>query len=649
MKRNKHGKLWIKTLGWIILLVSLAACTAAPPDAVPLPATLPAEPAYVDPAQPIAVRVEDLLSRMTLEEKIGQMTQVSKDSIRAKDVTLYAIGAILSAGGGAPANNSVAGWAEMVNGFQEAALATRLSIPLIYGVDAVHGHGNLSGATIFPHQVGLGATRNPDLLYRIGQATADEMLATGIPWNFAPVVAAPLDIRWGRTYEAYSEDPALVTEMALAYMDGLQSVPEGEAAFPGQRIRVLATPKHYLGDGGTAWGTSTTDQYSLDQGDMRLEENLVRAWFLPPYQAVVDQGARSIMPSYSSWQGEKMHASSYWLTDVLRGELGFAGFLISDLNAINQIDENFYQAVVKSINAGVDMSMISSDYKGFISVMTRAVEAGDIQPERVDEAVRRILTVKFELGLFDRPFADPELASVVGSDAHRELARQAVRESLVLLKNEGDVLPLAKDLETIFVAGLGADNIGIQSGGWTIRWQGAFGPIQPGTTFLQGIQALVSDQTRVEYDASGEFEGRADAAIVVVGEMPYAEGQGDRADLHLSEKEIEMIERVRAVSDRLIVVIVSGRPLIITEQLPLADAWVAAWLPGTEGAGVADVLFGDFPFTGRLPFTWPRSMDQIPIHLHNAAEMTECAGPLFSLGYAAGPDSPDPLPASDCE
>jgi len=594
-------------------------------------------------------RVEDLLRQMTLEEKIGQMIQVSKDGVRPGDVAEYFIGSILSPGGGSPINNSVEGWREMVTAFQDEALSTRLEIPLLYGVDAVHGHGNLLGATIFPHQIGLGATRNPELIRQIGQATAEEILATGIHWNFAPVLAAAQDIRWGRTYEAYSEDPALVDQLGAAYLQGLQTLPEEYTPAEDQKIFVLATPKHFLGDGGTTWGTSETEGYHIDQGDMLLDELAVRNLFLQPYQTAVDLGAMSVMPSYSSWNGVKMHAQQYWLTDVLKEELGFGGLIISDYNALLQIDEDYYTAVVTGINAGVDMNMISSDFKGFISIMEKAVANGDISEDRIDDAVRRILTVKFMLGLFDRPYADPQSVDQVGSEEHRQLARQAVRESLVLLKNDQQVLPLDKNAALIHVAGMKADSIGVQSGGWTITWQGIMGNLQPGTTILEAIQESVSADTRVEYSSKGSFESSAEYGVVVVGETPYAEGAGDKDDLRLSESDIKVIQNARETSEYLIVIILSGRPLIISEQVQMADAWVAAWLPGTEGSGITDVLFGDYPFTGKLPFTWPRSNEQLPMNIHNLAENAQgCDAPLFPFGYGLGAAGSAPIEWIDC-
>ncbi len=633
----------------VAIFVVFATLESGEPELEPKkPPTKEAELTYLDPFQPVDGRVIDLLSRMTLNEKVGQMVQISKDGIRPGEVKEYFIGSVLSAGGGFPADNSPAGWLEMVNGFQSEALETRLGIPLIYGVDAVHGHGNMIGATLFPHQIGLGATRDPDLIRRIGEATAREILATGIPWNFAPVLVSAQDIRWGRTFETYSEDIAIASEMATAYMIGLQSMPPEYDPAPGQTIYTLATPKHYLGDGGTEWGTSQTDNYQLDQGDKTIEEAEVRSFFLPPYQQVVSRGSLSIMPSYSSLNGVKMHASRYWLTDVLKGELGFPGLIISDLNAVQQINEDYYRAVVTSVNAGVDMIMISSDFKGLLTLLRHGVENGDIDRARVDDAVSRLLHVKFALGLFDHPFGDPSLQEEIGSEDHRQLARQAVRESLVLLRNEHETLPLSKEIERVYVAGAKADSTGSQSGGWTVTWQGSNVSLQPGTTILEGIRGAASADVVVEFQTKAEFSDVADVGIVVVGENPYAEGVGDQEDLGLSEADIQLIERMREHCQKLVVILLSGRPLIITDQFPLAEAWVAAWLPGTEGGGVADVLFGEYPFTGTLPYTWPRSHDQIPSDRITTADKEGCDAPLFLFGYGLGEAGSTPVEPIQC-
>jgi beta-glucosidase len=586
----------------------------------------------------IEQRVEKLLACMTLDEKIGQMTQVEKNSIKPGDITKYFIGSILSGGGGSPTgNNTPEGWAAMVNGFQEQALATRLGIPLIYGADAVHGHGNLYGATIFPQEVGLGAANDPGLVQKIGQATAEEMIATGVTWNFAPVVAVPQDIRWGRTYEAYGEDTTLVAKLGAAYVKGLQSQPAGFNNDAGDSIYVLATPKHFLGDGGTKFGASAQNimkSYLLDQGDMQVDEATVRALYLPPYKAAVDAGAMSIMVSFSSWNGVKIHAQKTLITDVLKGELGFTGFVVSDWGGIDQINPgDYYKSVVTAVNAGVDMNMVPYDSLRFIDTMKQAVTKGDIKPERIDDAVRRILTVKFMLGLFYHPTADPAMLATIRSQEHLDLAREAVRKSLVLLKNENRALPIAKDSASIFVAGQGANDLGMQAGGWTIEWQGKPGKSILGTSILDGIKAAVSANTKVEYNLSGKFTENATVGIVVVGEQPYAEGVGDAKDLGLSAADIETIKNTREHVKKLVVIILSGRPLVITEQLPLANAWVAAWLPGSEGQGVADVLLGDFPFTGKLAYTWPRTNEQLPVNINNVQGKSGNDVPLFPFGY----------------
>ena len=629
---------------------------------------------YTDPSQPIDVRVEDLLKRMTLDEKIGQMTQVEKNSVKPGEITKYYIGSILSGGDGQPTVNTTDAWYKMVQGYQNEALKTRLGIPMIYGVDAVHGHGNLQNATIFPHNIGLGAGNNPELVEKIGRATAEEMLATGIPWDFSPVVAVVQDVRWGRTYEGFSEDTDIVTSLGTAYIKGMQTLEDGDTDSPSQSIFALATPKHYLGDGATIWGSSRTGNYELDQGNMQLPEDVVRELFLPPYQSAVEIGAMSVMASFSSWKGTKMHAHQYLLTNVLKGELNFDGFIVTDWKAIDQIyPDDYYASVVTAINAGIDMNMVpysldrmgwlkgptaDNDYLKFIETMKQAVDYGDIPISRVDDAVRRILRVKFSLGLFEHPMPGTGYQASVRSNEHLELARQAVRESLVLLKNENNILPLSKDAPVIFVAGEGANDIGLQSGGWTLSWQGTAGNDNEGTTILSGIRALAGTETRIEFNSDGDFsefknvDGDpliADVGIVVLAEEPYAEGVGDAADISLPEAELDLIQATRKHCRSVVVILLSGRPRVITDGLPQAESWVAAWLPGTEGGlGIADVLFGDYPFTGRTPYSWPRSNEQLPINVNNSKDKTGCDAPLFPFGYglAYGESMPEML---ECE
>jgi beta-glucosidase len=466
---------------------------------------------------------------------------------------------------------------------------------------------------------------------RIGRITATEALATGIHWVFAPAVSVPQDIRWGRTYEGFSEDTNLVTRLGVAHLQGLQSV-DGTTDL-GHPQTVLASVKHFVGDGGTTWGSNTTNDWIIDQGETEVDEATLRAIHLPPYIAALEAGARNVMVSHSIWGGVRMHAQKYLLTDVLKKELGFAGFLVSDWGSIDAIGPDYYTSVVTSINAGVDMAMVPYDGHRFTTNLTQAVEKGDVSLARIDDAVRRILTIKFELGLFERPFGDESLLPLVGSEAHRAVAREAVRRSLVLLKNDDGTLPLSKEIPLILVAGQAADDIGLQCGGWTIAWQGQAGDIAPGTTVLAGIRAAVSENVTVRYDAVGNFDNAdalgaevvADVGIVVLSEEPYAEGEGDRADLHLPDADVALLQRVRPRCRRLAIILISGRPMILTEQLPLADALVAAWLPGTEGDGVAQALFGDYPFTGKLPYGWPRSMDQV--------SRKQGDDPLFPFGY----------------
>ncbi|MBN2086278.1 MAG: glycoside hydrolase family 3 protein [Anaerolineales bacterium] len=640
-----------------LLFFLLAGCAPAASVTAPAFTPTPRTVAYLDSSRDVEARVADLLGRMTLEEKIGQMTQVATDIILPGDVNRYYLGSILSGGSGIPLENSLSGWIDMVDGFQAEALTTRLAIPILYGIDAVHGLGHLKGATIFPQNIGLGAANDIELMRSIGRATAEEMLAAGINWNFAPVIAVPQDIRWGRTYEAYGEETGLVSALGAAYIEGLQSVPEMTAAAPGQTLGVLATAKHYLGDGGTLWGSPNQVnqgvRYMLDQGNMQANEETLRALYLPPYQAAVDAGAMSVMVSFSSWNGTKMHAHRYLITSVLKGELGFQGFVVSDWAGINQIQpDNYYESVVTAINAGIDMAMIPDSYTNFISSIDQAVKNEDITLERIDDAVTRILRVKFLLGLFDHPYADPVFRSAVRSSDHLALAEQAVRESLVLLKNDSGALPVDPNASTILVAGVAADNTGMQSGGWTLGWQGINTNDVVGSTILDGIRIRAGGGTEILYRSAGMFTdlaGKAPVGIVVVGETSYAEGVGDKADLRLTQDDIDIIERMRPKVETLIVVIISGRPLVIYDQYPVADAWVAAWLPGSEGAAVADVLFGGYPFTGRTPYSWPRSNAQLPINVNNSAGLTGCQAPLFPFGYGLGEAASLPVEWFTCE
>ncbi len=615
-------------------------------------------------------RIEQLLANMTLAEKVGQMTQVEKFSITPDEVAEHGIGSVLSGGGGNPEPNTPKAWTEMVAAYQDAALTSRMAVPLLYGVDAVHGHTNVYGATVFPHNIGLGATGDPDLVRRVARVTAEELIATGVRWDFAPPVSVPQDIRWGRTLEAYSEDTSLVTELGEAFLRGLQDAAGTGLAHP---HAVLGCVKHFIADGGTQWGTAgggtevgetvgcdgnpgTADEVMteerrlileqhdnqfgemyehgrwgqrIDQGAALIGEEELRTVHLPPYLAALEDGARTIMVSLSSWHDLKLHAHRYLLTDVLKGELGFDGFLVSDWLAVDYLDPDYTTAVAMGINAGLDMVMVPHDWRKFMQTLIESVESGTVPTERIDDAVRRILRVKEEAGLFDGITADPELISSFGSPEHRAVAREAVAKSVVLLKNNG-ALPLRKNVSRIHVAGGAADDVGLQCGGWTVEWRGLPGGDIPGTSLLEAIHATVANEAEVAFDPNGHFADQpADVGIVVVAEPPYAEMTGDRADLTLPPEDIALIERMRARCEALVGVIYSGRPLLITDQVPHFDALVAAWLPGSEGAGLADVLFGDTPFSGRLPYAWPRDSSQIPL----AALEASPEGPLWPRRY----------------
>lgn len=550
---------------------------------------------YRDASLSVDVRVENLLSQMTTNEKIGQLALVEKNSIATtSDIARYGIGALLSGGGGNPDPNTPEAWLAMVNDFQDTAHGSRLGIPLLYGVDAVHGHTNVFGATVFPHAIGLGAGGDVDLVQRIGGITGQEMAATGVNWNFSPTVDVVDDTRWGRTYETFGANTDNVSVLTAAYLIGLQST------------GVISTAKHYLGTGAMAWGSSTNPDFQMDQGAIPVDEATLRAVHLPPFAAAISAGVGSVMVSHATWNGVELSASHYLLTDVLKSELGFEGFVISDWNGVDEISSDKYLAIVTAINAGVDMVMLPFDYRAFTSHMKRALYSGAITHERLDDAVRRILRAKFSAGLFDAATVEADL-STVGSPEHRTVAREAVRKSMVVMK-DADVLPLRKDLTHIIVAGSSANNLGRQSGGWTIEWQGVDGNWIPGTTILDGIKNAVSDTTEIEYSDTGVFSARAERAdigIVIVGEAPYAEGVGDDAHPELSAEDLQTIENVKAISKKIVVIIVSGRPLDILPYVSSWDAIIAAWLPGTEGDGVADVLFGDYPSTGTLPVDWP--------------------------------------------
>lgn len=594
---------------------------------------------YLDPDRPTAERVEDLLGRMTLAEKAGQMTQAERLGLQSPtQIGELGLGSVLSGGGSVPQDNTPSGWADMVDGFQREALATRLQIPLVYGVDAVHGHNNVVGATIFPHNNGLGAARDSDLVERVQQVTAQEVRATGVPWTFAPCLCVTRDERWGRSYESFGEDPALVTAMAEAAVTGLQGTDPADLSGPDE---VLATAKHWVGDGGTTYVPEQAGNgYPIDQGVTRVASlDELRRLHVDPYVPAIEAGVGTIMPSYSAVSvsgGDpvRMHENGPLNTDLLKNELGFDGFLVSDWEGIDKLPGGTYaDKAARAVNAGLDMAMAPYNFGAFITSTVASVEGGVVSEERVDDAVRRILTQKFALGLFEQPFADRTHTADLGSAEHRAVAREAAARSQVLLKNAG-TLPLARDTH-VYVAGSNADDLGHQMGGWTVSWQGGSGDTTTGTSVLEAIRAVTPSVTYSK-DASAPV-GDATVGVVVVGETPYAEGVGDVGNngksLSLSAADQAAVDAVCGAVE-CVVLVVSGRPQLVTDRLDAIDALVASWLPGSEGAGVADVLFGDEPFTGRLPVSWPASADQVPVNVGDDAY-----APLYAYGWGLRTDA----------
>jgi beta-glucosidase len=547
-------------------------------------------------------KADALLAQMTLDEKIGQMVQVDSGALKDKaDVQKYFLGSVLSGSNSDPATgNTAQDWLKFVDSFQSYALQTRLKIPLLYGIDAVHGHNNVDGATVFPHHIGLGATHDAKLVGRAERVTAEEVAGTGIRWAFAPCVAVPQNPRWGRTYEGYSDNPRVVAKLGAAAVVGLQG-----KKLSSDPTSVLACAKHFVGDGGTTDG--------IDEGNTVGDMTALWKIHLYPYRAAIKAGVGSIMVSYSSWNGQKMHGNKYLLTDVLKGELKFQGFLVSDWAAIDQLSPNYKNDIEQSINAGLDMIMIpngtdkTNNYVEFINDLKSLVAEGKVPQARIDDAVRRILRIKIQMGLFENTATDPKLTAAVGSPEHRAVARQCVRESLVSLKNEAHVLPLSKNLRHLVVVGAGADDLGMQCGGWTIGWQGGQGNItRGGTTLLAAIRQTVSPATQVTFSPDASDLKDANAVIAVVGEPPYAETKGDRETLTLSADDKALIAKAKTSGAPVITVLYSGRPLALGSALADSAAFVAAWLPGSEGQGMTDVLFGDYKFTGKLPRAWPQ-------------------------------------------
>ena len=582
-------------------------------------------------------QVEPLLAQMTLAEKVGQMTQAELMFVKdLNEIAELGIGSILSGGNSDPQEgNSVEAWTNVYDRCQKAAMKSRLGIPILYGIDAIHGHNNVDGATIFPHNIGLGCSGNPKLVERISQITALEVRATGIQWSFAPCVTVPRDDRWGRTYEGFSEQPLLVASFGASSIRGLQGTDLSS------RLRVLGCAKHFAGDGGTTaeQGPSPFGDLDpgirtrLDRGDTRCDEETFRAIHLKPYRDAIEAGVGSVMPSYSSWNGVKCTGNKWLLTEVLKKELGFKGFVITDYNAIDEVHKDYKQAIKICVNAGIDMAMVPDKHAEYHRLLVELVNEGAVPMARINDAVTRIIRVKAAMGLLDQnrsQLADRALHAKVASKEHQQIARQAVRESLVLLKNENKVLPLSSEIRRLYLCGSGADDIGRQCGGWTINWQGSEGEVTTGgTTIEQALKKAIKPEQEVICSKDDQTAADADVAVLVVSETPYAEGLGD-ADLPaISEDDRKLLEEIKQAGKPIVLVILSGRPIDLGDALDSADSVVAAWLPGTRGEGVADVLLGDYAPTGKLSFSWPTSASwNQPV---NVGE--EGVSPLFNFGH----------------
>lgn len=603
----------------------------------------------------VEAQVEEILSTMTLEHKVGQILQPEIQSIKPEDVKEYHIGSVLNGGGSMPnriENAPPMEWVKLADAFYEASMDDSdggIAIPIIWGTDAVHGHGNVTGATIFPHNIGLGAARNPELIEEIGRVTALEVRATGIEWIFGPTLAVAQNDLWGRTYESYAEDPAIVEAYSKAMVKGMQGAPDADDFL--SKKRVVATAKHFLADGGTVGGN--------DQGNSIMsEEELIRV-HNAGYVPAIENGVQTIMASFSSWNGDKLHGHKYLLTDVLKERMGFDGFIVGDWNGHGQVPGCTNESCPQSLNAGLDMYMVPYDWKKLYGNLIEQVRSGEIAQSRLDDAVRRILRVKIRANLWDsKPSERIDLAKIndiVGNAAHRELARQAVRESLVLLKNKNGILPLSA-ASRVLVAGDGADNIGKQTGGWSVSWQGTGNTnasFPGGTSIYKGIADAVNQAGgQAVLSESGEYTVKPDVAIVVIGEDPYAEGQGDRNSLEFEPVDKPSLDLINTFKDQgipVVTVFISGRPMWANPEINASDAFVAAWLPGSEGQGVADVLIGDtngkprYDFKGTLSFSWPKRPTQGLLNPHHPNY-----DPLFELGYgltyASGEHGPGELP-----
>ena len=578
---------------------------------------------YKQRDQPIEARLNDLMVRMSLEEKIGQMALVDKNSLSDyQDVAQYGLGAVLSGAGAKPENNTPEGWLDMVSEIKDQTNNSRLAIPLLFGVDANHGHGNVPGATIFPHNIGLGASSSEELVKKVAQATSKELQATGVNWTFSPTLDSPEDIRWGRVYESFSSNPELNSRLGSAFVKGTQE----------NSPNILASAKHYLANGSMLWGSSKNKNFKIDQGVVPATHPIEENYFLP-FNAAATSEVASIMVGLNFYGDERVIDNKSLVNDRLKEKQGFKGFVVSDWYGIYEFSGvSNYEATVKTINSGVDMAMLPFDYKKFVYDARRAVRNGAITPERIDDAVSRILRQKFIAGLFDETSQLNNL-NEVGSRENRNLARQAVASSAVLLKNQNSLLPLTTN-QTILLAGSGADNVGRQVGAWTVEWQGIDGNWLPGSTSIyKALQQSTSDPSNVKYKKDGDFspQTKSEVGIVIISEEPYAEGWGDKDNPTISTEDVVAINNLKAHSNQIIIIVISGRPLLISQEIKSANAVVAAWLPGSEGSGLADLIFGDRPFTAKLPIDWPDTLNQLPIKTDGSTN--DGSAPLFRRGF----------------
>ncbi|MDF2698944.1 MAG: beta-N-acetylhexosaminidase [Haloplasmataceae bacterium] len=560
--------------------------------------------------QEIKQKVEQYINNMTLEQKVGQMMMPEKNSVTLQEIRSYNIGTVLSGAGQNPVNTPYIVWADIYNNLQKNALLSETKIPLLYGIDAVHGNNAVYGATLFPHNIGLGAANDADLMYRIGEVTAEEMAKTGVNWNFSPTVAVVQNIQWGRTYESFGENPEIHTNLVEKYVQGLQQFDR------------VSTAKHFIGDGGTDLRDHTGGDWSIDQGNVSIPFSELSRIHLPGYIEAIESGVSSVMISYSSFYGIKMHQNKELITDLLKEELGFDGIVVSDYDAIKQIpNADYYHQLVLAVNAGIDVLMEPHTWKTAYNNIIQAVSNGDIPIERINDAVSRILTVKYKHNIFANPLVEKG-TDKLSTEEHKAVAREAVRKSLVLLKNDNDLLPLEKN-SNVLLLGPGANNLILQNGGWTVRWQGPHENDNiEGTSILSGFQNNVLNSGGNIYTNLSDAS-LASVAVVVLAETPYAEGQGDNGYLELEYgpnnegSHTSHIDNIKALNEAkmtglpIVVILLSGRPLLVTDYIDEWDGFIAAWLPGTEGGnGIADVIFGDYDFTGKLPITWPKDNTQ---------------------------------------